>query len=448
MNRFLILLFASCMFCSCNEQITAPESTNNTIKTRTLATDFSFDEVTKPDVWETFNTVDEMKAACQIPDNLLSSLSTEKLVELCANYPLYGNYILYNDEAEGIKSVMSGFNGFSELQKRTDAAEAITNYIRQYNPVQTISEEGTSTPILKMGYLSKIIEYGEFPSQDLEECQSVLQEKSMQLTDYADTGISLTATNDEPVYTYYGKAIKTLTLTEFSNDEITEITNYVSTTYPRALILLPASRIYNCHSYAWNVLNGGRRCWINATISTKNDNISKYWTNDYYSSTDASDKKMKKIFYYNSDHSATLSDGSGMYISKWGSGPLVRHAPEYGPYEHMDQRSYFKGESCAYGTLDNSEPGTISVGGTVVYGISSKNPPFLPTAFSVKGEWIVINAKGNDVSSESYISITKNGNTSASITFNKAGVYEIYYNVYNLSGTQLLQYRTDTYVEL
>jgi hypothetical protein len=49
----------------------------------------------------------------------------------------------------------------------------------------------------------------------------------------------------------------------------------------------PATSHYNCHSYAWNVVEGGSSAntWINQTLDNGNPNLSKYWTNDAYTST-------------------------------------------------------------------------------------------------------------------------------------------------------------------
>ena len=44
-----------------------------------------------------------MQSACQIPDDVLSNLSTEELVQICMDYPLFGNYLAYDNETFGIK---------------------------------------------------------------------------------------------------------------------------------------------------------------------------------------------------------------------------------------------------------------------------------------------------------------------------------------------------------
>ncbi|MDP2338363.1 MAG: hypothetical protein Q8N05_18310 [Bacteroidota bacterium] len=47
-----------------------------------------------------------------------------------------------------------------------------------------------------------------------------------------------------------------------------------------------ATTNYNCHSYAWNVSEGGSsiNAWLKQTYNGQ-PNLSKYWTNDAYTST-------------------------------------------------------------------------------------------------------------------------------------------------------------------
>lgn len=109
--------------------------------------------------------------------------------------------------------------------------------------------------------------------------------------------------------------------------------------YPEATILAPETNTYNCHSYAWNMTCGGPTCWVNA--GTNNSNISVNWTDGSYVETTANNAE--KIHYYQGDHSAVVSSVTGMYESKWGAWPLMRHAPGYGPGIYvMDKRRYYK----------------------------------------------------------------------------------------------------------
>lgn len=127
---------------------------------------------------------------------------------------------------------------------------------------------------------------------------------------------------------------------EFSLAEIEEQTNYTRTTYPQAVILSPATRTYNCHSYAWYLSEGGTdKVWINS-VQNGVANLEKYWTDGSY--VECSSSEARKIHYYEGDHSA-IPAGSGLYESKWGALPLVRHAPDYVPYSYVsDYRRYYR----------------------------------------------------------------------------------------------------------
>lgn len=473
MKNLFFAIFASTILLSCNEEVINVNGKQDS-ETRAFVSTFSFDEVTKPEVWKSFKNVEEMKAACQIPDDILSKMSTEELAKVCINYPLYGNYALYNDYETGIKAVMSGFNGFTELQKRADAGEKIIDCLERYNPANVSSTRSRSAdfPVLRIDYINKLLELGGFTIQDSIRYKNIILEKEYELAqipvpisdsalddsfdDMDDIYIPNISTSyrakekekEDTILTYYGQMVFGKRNPEMAESVQAGLSDYVRANFPNATVLKKASQLYNCHSYAWNLSeHGDTICWINANRTSENDNIKTYWSNDYFSKVYEGHPNIKKIFYYQSDHSATTSNVEGMYISKWGRGPLVRHAPGYGPYDNMDKRYYYKGESCAYATLENSEMGILKVGGTVSYGIS-KEPPLPPTKFPVREEWVVIDAKGNDVTHEEYITVDQTIYNSASITFNRAGIYEIYYNIYHLSGNKLIQYNTETYVEL
>lgn len=82
-------------------------------------------------MWRTFQNIEEMRAACQVPENILKSMSTDNLIQTCMLYPLYGNYLAYNNELSGIKAIINGFNGFAELQKRENAADRLITYYEE-----------------------------------------------------------------------------------------------------------------------------------------------------------------------------------------------------------------------------------------------------------------------------------------------------------------------------
>lgn len=93
-----------------------------------------------------------------------------------------------------------------------------------------------------------------------------------------------------------------------------------------------ATSNYNCHAYAWHTSDGGSSndCWLN-NIGT---NLSKYWTNDAYTSTISANPYVgKKIFYGSADHSAIPINAYGTVRSKWSYWPRYEHQREDCPYE-------------------------------------------------------------------------------------------------------------------
>lgn len=242
------------------------------------------------------------------------------------------------------------------------------------------------------------------------------------------------------LYTKCGKTVVGMILTEMSTAEITQINAYYTSTYPNATYLSSSTRTYNCHSYAWNMTQGGQTCWINATTNNTNGNISNYWNRDYYSSTEAI-YAQKKI-YYQSDHSAITSSISGMYESKWGRAPLMRHAPEYRPYPNMNKRYYYR-HSIISGLLTcNNGSGITRVGVSSMYYPSSNS---LPCGSNVQTTWGIESAKGDDVIGTK-ANVTVSGET-ATISFNTPGIYEIYYNIYLTTGENLVSYWFEALVE-
>lgn len=168
MKKFIYIIALLFLLVACNEELqidTKQPTIDNKTRAFTSQT-FSFDSVTKPEIWKTFQTLEEMQSACQIPDDVLPNLSTEELVQICMDYPLFGNFSAYNDELVGIKKVMDGFNGFTELKKRTDAAEKLLDLYENVNVATLNSDkENIETyPNIKLGYLELILSSGEFES--------------------------------------------------------------------------------------------------------------------------------------------------------------------------------------------------------------------------------------------------------------------------------------------
>ena len=86
--------------------------------------------------WQELKSHDAMLAACQVPEDLLSRMSTAGLVETCLTYPMSGDLFAYDCLQDGVDRVIAGFNGLQELLSRPDAAAALMRARDSLSPAQ------------------------------------------------------------------------------------------------------------------------------------------------------------------------------------------------------------------------------------------------------------------------------------------------------------------------
>jgi hypothetical protein len=104
--------------------------------------------------WVELKNTGERIAACQIPDEILNSLSTECLTKICMQYPfIYDMIHAFNYMSDGFRVFFENFNGIRELYNRE---EVLTELLKQYhnliNDMYTL--EGASSE--KIGYVWSI----------------------------------------------------------------------------------------------------------------------------------------------------------------------------------------------------------------------------------------------------------------------------------------------------
>jgi carbonic anhydrase len=118
--------------------------------------------------WAAFETGEQMFNACQIPVNILEKLTTKELAAVCLNYPLFNNYVAFNDERKGIRSVIEQFNGLQELNRRKDGVRELINVYASYPVISQIQTDVTSedyhTPY-KLPFLEMVLSDSTFVSQ-------------------------------------------------------------------------------------------------------------------------------------------------------------------------------------------------------------------------------------------------------------------------------------------
>ena len=83
--------------------------------------------------WEKLESYAERAEINQIPDSIISSVSTGELLRLVEDYPLLYTVHLYDNPRDAYNVLYDTFNGFRELMSREDCLDEI---IKEYNQIE------------------------------------------------------------------------------------------------------------------------------------------------------------------------------------------------------------------------------------------------------------------------------------------------------------------------
>jgi hypothetical protein len=84
--------------------------------------------------WALLNSHQKKVDACLIPENLVSNLTTSQLLEVCLDYPLLPDIMVFGSWAEGMKRFKDNFNGVEELLARADAPAVLEKRYSSVKP--------------------------------------------------------------------------------------------------------------------------------------------------------------------------------------------------------------------------------------------------------------------------------------------------------------------------
>ena len=144
MKRKILLILFCLIACVVNAQTAAEKK-------------LPWDYPVKPNMkkWEQLQTVKERIDICQIQENLLSSLSTDDLTDVCMQYPLLGVVLAWSPHDRGLDSLFREFNGVRELYKRKDAYKHLLNWYD--STMQNLPFLNKDVPLVEKGsFCSKI----------------------------------------------------------------------------------------------------------------------------------------------------------------------------------------------------------------------------------------------------------------------------------------------------
>lgn len=75
--------------------------------------------------WEKTSSVAERIASLQIPESRLANIPTERLLDICLDYPYILDVLFCDDYQKGLEALMTEFNGFKELMSREDLGKCV-----------------------------------------------------------------------------------------------------------------------------------------------------------------------------------------------------------------------------------------------------------------------------------------------------------------------------------
>lgn len=368
MKKFLLIIFLSLVSVCAHSQ-------------KVYNTDFEYPIKPGDAKWENISSVAERIAALQIPEAILAIIPTERLLDICLDFPYLLDVLFYEDYQKGIEALRAEFNGFEELLNRKDLGKfalaknknfpleleklkdkndikkgifsfqcfVLDLILAQENVVKTLSnneeDELLEVSIQNMELRNQQKDvFGSISTTPLylSYAKSTLPNSNIK---YADSKRIITADDYKlitTVKTPKGSIVPHTGVLKVSDvytsdSEIASLSEYLRVNYNGAILVDAPSYKYNCHAYAWHVSEGGDKVWIGIYDSPLDKPIAEdvYWEDGSY--YEVPESEATKVSYHETgDHSA-IRLSSEWYQSKWGSSSLVKHHPNDVPTGYNPQ---------------------------------------------------------------------------------------------------------------
>ncbi|MFV0392713.1 MAG: T9SS type A sorting domain-containing protein [Paludibacteraceae bacterium] len=133
---------------------------------------------------------------------------------------------------------------------------------------------------------------------------------------------------------------------QLTSYDIAYMMQFMASLYPDATVIGNPTSTYNCHAYAWHMSESNATpVWMGVTTNP----TPIYWNDGSYDETTERNNGLK-VSYDNppydgsgmDNHSAITTSEEGVFISKWGAYPLIKHAKDYTPYTYSALHYYKK----------------------------------------------------------------------------------------------------------
>lgn len=434
--NFIIISMMSVMLIGCQDRLVVSDSSQSGVAStkageHTVQADKAYvffrSEKDFAD-WTNIVGLDKRFAACEVPEDVLLSMTTEALIQAALGYPL--NYILfaYDNPLDAIETMIKNSSLHQELLKRADAEELLLDHyenslpsfgkqsgdmIPQYIAIPLEAEyflgyliyseyieslkkgERSSERIASLAEKRRIIEKnpGQFGILALEPLQMIESSLSQRTG-----GIFLENTT---IFTPFLQSLTGQLFSELSSVEIQYLDNLACTNHPNATLISHASACYNSHSYAWHSSSSSNQVWLTPFYPSNYYTpyyyqLKKYWTNDLYESCDSlSATKVYNSIQTSSSSMAhsSLVGSNGRNRSKWAKMPLMEHDPhDFPDYVSTSNESYYREKTLPLlnDAISITGPSYVSPNQTNIYSISvpsNNNVCYYISAESLDPNW-------------------------------------------------------------
>lgn len=297
-HKFLSWLLVFCLCLS----ITVPTlAADIAEKEYTIDEAYEYPVLPGTDEWKELRTQVDKIAVCQIPEEILTNMTTEALLETVLNYPLKSNMYMYDNLSIGYDKLKNQFNGLKELESREDAIEVLSNY---YSVSKHLGDKDLTLKDAFGNRLYQFLCYNDINSNII---------PRYTISTYTTPGGYEAEVYLNMEYKDLGTTLEEQQKADKENDEL----------YPSAKRIAGYSPSYNCASYAF--------------ISTSPNNF-RYLTisGTYTFLKDKSYKKVDSVYpgdilvyggYDLAEHFAITKtiyiDEPSKVVAKWGAGGAV-----------------------------------------------------------------------------------------------------------------------------
>ena len=363
----------SVLLISCQQSLTPDQSDlavpKNEVMTRALSTGkvgpddpVVFLPAVDLKAWTNIGPLEDRFAACEVPASRLRNMTTEALVKSMMSYPLNFMVCAYDNPKDAIDLIIQYSPLHQEFLSRSDAAEVFVDFYAGANLDMSLEKSDfdgnyTSLSYANAMFMDHFIASGLMTGlgkasvrQKLTEAVSKkLQERLQDSETFSiysirplvninvaeSLGINVVADDTSArsgntlllprnTVIYYTENI------EASSAELNALTQMYTSNYPNAIVRGPSTMKYNSHSYAWYQSSTDNDKII-PSFYNENFQLDEFWKSGGLFSSCGDNTSAKIVYYSDGDHSAAkVSDNT--YVSKWGYGPLMEHAPSYCPY--------------------------------------------------------------------------------------------------------------------